>query len=68
MNERRQGFPKRAKHSGGVHEKQRSKHFGIVILIDGETLAQYMVDNNVGVSIESVYEVKKIDSDYFEDN
>ena len=39
-----------------------------VILIDGESLAQYMIDFDVGVSRESVYEVKKIDTDYFSDD
>ena len=38
-----------------------------VILIDGRTLAQFMIDYNVGVSTEAVYEVKRLDSDYFED-
>ena len=38
-----------------------------IILIDGEDLAQYMIDNNLGVSIQSTYEIKKIDSDYFEE-
>jgi restriction system protein len=36
-----------------------------VVLIDGETLAQMMIDHNVGVSTVGSYEVKKIDSDYF---
>lgn len=36
-----------------------------VILIDGEMLAQLMIENNVGVSTVISYEVKKIDSDYF---
>ncbi|ELC8354091.1 restriction endonuclease [Clostridium perfringens] len=36
-----------------------------IILIDGMQLAQYMIDFNVGVSTEIVYEVKRIDSDYF---
>ena len=39
-----------------------------VVLIDGQELAQLMIDNNVGVSIVSVYEIKKIDSDYFTDS
>lgn len=38
-----------------------------IILIDGEQLAQYLIDNNVGVTPFSLYEVKKIDSDYFTD-
>lgn len=38
-----------------------------VVLIDGETLAQFMIEHNVGVSEESRYIVKKIDMDYFEE-
>ena len=38
-----------------------------VILIDGNQLAQLMIDYNVGVSGVSSYEIKKIDSDYFMD-
>ena len=38
-----------------------------VVLIDGNQLAQYMIDFNVGVSLASVYEIKRIDSDYFAD-
>jgi len=36
-----------------------------VILINGETLAQLMIDHNVGVSTVGSYEIKKVDSDYF---
>lgn len=36
-----------------------------IILIDGEQLAQLMIDNNIGVNSLASYEVKKIDSDYF---
>jgi restriction system protein len=36
-----------------------------IILIDGELLAQLMIDHNVGVSSVASYEIKKIDSDYF---
>ena len=38
-----------------------------IVLIDGLELAQLMIDNNVGVSTVSIYEIKKIDSDYFTD-
>lgn len=38
-----------------------------VILIDGNQLAQLMIDYNVGVTSVSSYEIKKIDSDYFID-
>lgn len=38
-----------------------------VILIDGQKLANLMIDHNVGVSLKDSYLIKKIDSDYFED-
>ncbi|MHB1286745.1 MAG: restriction endonuclease [Leptospirales bacterium] len=38
-----------------------------IVLIDGEQLAQYMIDFNVGVSIVETYETKKVDLDYFEE-
>lgn len=38
-----------------------------IVLIDGATLAQYMINYNLGVSIQNTYEIKKIDSDYFEE-
>lgn len=36
-----------------------------VILINGNTLARYMIDFDVGVTTESIYKVKRIDSDFF---
>ena len=36
-----------------------------IVLIDGEQLAQLMIDNNVGVTPVQNYEIKRIDSDYF---
>jgi restriction system protein len=36
-----------------------------VVLIDGRQLAALMIDFNVGVSLLTAYELKKIDSDYF---
>ena len=36
-----------------------------IILIDGQLLAELMIDHDVGVSPVASYEVKKIDSDYF---
>ena len=38
-----------------------------IVLIDGKTLADLMIEYNVGVSEKKVYEVKKLDSDYFEE-
>ena len=38
-----------------------------IVLIGGEQLAQYMIDYDLGVSVQNTYEIKKIDSDYFEE-
>ncbi len=38
-----------------------------IILINGYQLAEYMIDFNVGVSVQTVYEIKRIDNDYFEE-
>lgn len=37
-----------------------------IILLDGLMLVRYMVDHNVGVSVTGKYEIKSIDSDYFD--
>lgn len=36
-----------------------------IVLIDGEELARLMVEHGVGVTTGTVYEVKRIDSDFF---
>ena len=36
-----------------------------VILIDGPSLAELMIDFGVGVTPQAVYELKRLDSDYF---
>jgi restriction system protein len=36
-----------------------------VVLIDGETLVGLMIDFNLGVAIETSYEIKRVDSDFF---
>lgn len=36
-----------------------------VVLIDGRELAEYMIDLNLGVTPKIIFEVKRIDSDYF---
>lgn len=53
-------FSKEAKqYVEGLHQK--------IVLIDGQDLARYMIEYNVGVSTKKVYEVKRIDTDYFEE-
>jgi restriction system protein len=39
-----------------------------IVLIDGIQLAGYMIDHGVGVSVMSTYEIKKVDSDFFEED
>lgn len=39
-----------------------------VVLIDGGELAQFMIDYGIGVTPQQTYEIKKLDSDYFEQN
>lgn len=43
----------------GLHQK--------IVLIDGQELANFMIEYNVGVSTKKTYEVKRIDTDYFEE-
>ncbi len=38
-----------------------------IVLINGEQLAQLMIDNNVGCTPHQTYELKKIDIDYFDE-
>jgi restriction endonuclease Mrr len=60
--------------SGEVGEATEAKGSGArimgrvadkVVLIDGETLANLMIDHSVGVSLQRSYEVTRVDSDYF---
>jgi hypothetical protein len=37
-----------------------------VVLLDGLKLANLMIGHGIGVTTESVYEIKRIDSDYFD--
>lgn len=38
-----------------------------IVLIDGEQLAQLMIDHGIGVTEVASYAVKRVDSDYFEE-
>ncbi|WP_400194677.1 restriction endonuclease [Candidatus Methanomassiliicoccus intestinalis] len=49
-------------------EAARSCNSSKIILIDGELLAQYMINNNVGVAISNTYHIKKVDLDFFEED
>jgi restriction system protein len=38
-----------------------------IVLIDGKMLAQLMIDNNIGCTIQHTYELKEIDEDFFDE-
>ena len=38
-----------------------------IVLINGQELTRFMIEFNVGVSTKKTYDVKRIDSDYFEE-
>ncbi|THD69621.1 restriction endonuclease [Robertkochia marina] len=48
-------------------KKAREAHHSI-ILIDGAKLVDLMHQYNVGVQVKTVYEVKELDNDFFEEN
>lgn len=53
--------------SKGADEYARNMQNVRVILIDGQQLAQLMIEHNVGVSVEKTYTIKQIDENYFPD-
>jgi restriction system protein len=38
-----------------------------IVLIDGERLTDHMIDHGIGVSSVTTYDIKRLDSDYFEE-
>ena len=49
-------------------EYANKQHTTKIILIDGISLAELMIEYNVGVSVEATYSIKRIDSDFFDDS
>ena len=41
-------------------EQRRAHH-------DWQKLASLMIEHNVGISVETTYEIKRLDNDYFEE-
>lgn len=56
-----------AKFSSGALDYAKNLLNLKVVLIDGPMLTRLMIKHNVGVSVEHIYEIKKIDSDFFSD-
>lgn len=54
-----------AKFSTAAYEYAQKQHTTKVVLVDGNTLAKLMIEYNLGVSTETVYKIKRIDSDFF---
>lgn len=47
--------------------KDTARQIGNIVLVDGDDLAELMIDYNVGVTMSQSYDLKKIDQDFFED-
>ena len=50
------------KEARGYAQKQ---HTTKIVLVDGQMLTRLMIEYNLGVSTEAVYEIKRLDSDFF---
>ena len=59
-------FVTTARFSTEAEEYARKQHTTKVVLIDGKALARLMIEYNVGVSTEATYEVKRLDTDFFD--
>ena len=57
-----------AKFSSGAKEFVNNLYGSTIVLVDGMQLMKLMINYNLGVSVENVYEVKRVDSDFFEDD
>ena len=60
-------FVTAAKFSSGAEDYAEKQHAVKLVLVDGRELARLMIAHNIGVSVRRSYEVKQIDSDYFEE-
>ena len=49
-------------------EYANKQHTTKVVLVDGHMLAKLMQEYNLGVSTETTYEIKRIDTDFFSDD
>jgi restriction system protein len=56
------GFTRRARDAADNSDDPK------IVLIDGRQLAEYMIDYDVGVSTMRCYKIKRVDSDYFDED
>lgn len=54
-----------AKFSKGAEEFAKRQH---IVLVDGNTLTRLMIEYNMGVSVAKTYSLKRLDSDFFNDD
>jgi len=54
-----------AKFSREAIDYAKKQHTTKVVLVDGQLLPKLMIEHNLGVSVENIYEIKRIDSDFF---
>lgn len=48
--------------------RNTARQIGNIVLVDGEQLAELMIDYDIGVVKSETYELKKVDQEYFEDD
>lgn len=46
----------------------REQHACCIVLVSGRKLAELMIEYNIGVSVETSYEIKRIDNDFFDED
>lgn len=49
-----------------AREYAKKQHTTKVVLVDGDTLSKYMIEFDLGVSTDTVYRLKHLDTDYFQ--
>ena len=54
-----------AKFTKEARQYAEKQHTTKIVLVDGITLAKLMIEFNLGVSTETTYEIKRIDTDFF---
>lgn len=59
-------FVTTSKFTSGAIEYAKKNLAQKIVLIDGDKLAELMIEYNLGVSTKEVYKVKEIDTDFFE--
>ena len=57
-----------AKFSSGAIEESKKLPSPKIVLVDGKKLAELMIEYNLGVTTTQTYEVKRVDSDFFNED